>query len=326
MMNKIICGDALSVLKGMESESIDLFMTSPPYYRQRMYGNIDGEIGNESEMNEYLDSLLSIFGEMYRCAKNTGSIVFNIGDKYIDGGLSLLPYRFAMRAVDEYGVSLINTILWSKTNPTPRQDKRKLVQAHEPFFIFAKNPKQYKFNIDDYLIGDLKNKKIKKERKNIGASYRSQIDGSNLSDLEKENAHRALTDAIEDVSSGRIDDFRMKIRDVHKEAFGGQEGGRNREIRNKGFSIIRLYGRPMKKDVLETAVANTKGIDHPAVYPTEICDEIIKLLTDEGDIVCDTFCGSGSTCVSSKKLNRRYIGIDINERYVDVANKRLSNV
>ena len=80
----------------------------------------------------------------------------------------------------------------------------------------------------------------------------------------------------------------------------------------------------MKKDIIESPVENTKDINHPAVYPLYIIQELIKLLTDKGDIVLDPFNGSGTTCVAAKMLHRKYIGIEINPEYVKLARKRLS--
>ena len=118
----------------------------------------------------------------------------------------------------------------------------------------------------------------------------------------------------------------MKIRGIHKLAYGGQAGGRNNQIINNGFSIIKITGKKLKKDIIESPVENTKDINHTAVYPIYIIQELIKLLTDKEDIVLDPFNGSGTTCVAAKKLDRRYIGIDINKEYVELAEKRLSEV
>ena len=137
--NKIIIGDCLGLLKEMGCETVDLVVTSPPYFQQRDYGNGSLGIGNETTEQAYLENLLAVFAECVRVLKETGAIVFNLGDKYIEGALSLLPYKFAIKAIENKGVFLINQITWSKLNPTPRQDKRKLIQATEPFFVFAKS-------------------------------------------------------------------------------------------------------------------------------------------------------------------------------------------
>ena len=67
--------------------------------------------------------------------KNDGSIVFNIGDKYQDSNLLLVPYRFALAATETGLVKLVNEVTWVKRNPTPRQFRRRLVSSTEPFSI-----------------------------------------------------------------------------------------------------------------------------------------------------------------------------------------------
>ena len=100
-------------------------------------------------------------------------------------------------------------------------------------------------------------------------------------------------------------------------------GGRNNQIINNGFTIIKITGNKLKKDIIESPVENTKDIKHTAVYPLYIIQELIKLLTEKGDIVLDPFNGSGTTCVAAKILHRNYIGIEINYEYVKLAEKRL---
>lgn len=70
-----------------------------------------------------------------------------------------------------------------------------------------------------------------------------------------------------------------------------------------------------------------KNNTHPAPFPIEIPTRIIYSLTDDDEdvVVIDPFCGSGTTMVASKLLNKKYIGIDISKEYVDMTNKRLEN-
>jgi len=323
-VDTIITGDSLTVLQGVQSESIDLVITSPPYFQQRDYGNGSSGIGNESTEEEYLENVFAVFSECVRVLKPTGSIVFNLGDKYIDGGLSLLPYKFAIRAIESKQVFLINQITWSKLNPTPRQDKRKLIQATEPFFIFAKS-KNYYFDLENYLkhLDNLNKTNKSKPTEKLGKQYFELIETSDLSEEQKTNARKALQEAILAVQNGEIDSFRMKIKGIHKEAYGGMEGGRNNQIRNNGFTIIKILGNRLKKDIIESPVEITKNNTHPAVYPLYIVQELMKLLSKENDLVLDPFCGSGTTCLAAKNLNRKYLGIEINPKYVKLANERL---
>jgi DNA modification methylase len=62
---------------------------------------------------------------------------------------------------------------------------------------------------------------------------------------------------------------------------------------------------------------------HPTQKPLELAEHFIRLHSLPGDIVLDSFCGSGTTCVAAKKLGRRYIGIDISEEYCEIARMRL---
>jgi len=139
-------------------------------------------------------------------------------------------------------------------------------------------------------------------------------------------AFLTLEEVIEEVRNGEIQGFRMKIRGIHSEPFGGQEGGRKIQLDKNGFTIIRIYGNPLKKDVIATPVESLKNCPHPAIYPVKIVDEFIKLLTQKGDIVLDPFVGSGSTAVAAFQNERAYIGFDISEEYCLYAQKRLSSI
>lgn len=63
---------------------------------------------------------------------------------------------------------------------------------------------------------------------------------------------------------------------------------------------------------------------HPAPFPIALAERAIKLLSYEDDVILDPFCGSGTTLVAAKRLNRKYIGMDISPTYCDMAEKRLS--
>ena len=64
---------------------------------------------------------------------------------------------------------------------------------------------------------------------------------------------------------------------------------------------------------------------HPAIFPEKLAEDHIISWSNENDIILDPMCGSGTTCKMAFKNNRKYIGIDISQSYVDIANKRLTN-
>ena len=143
VLNTIQCGDSTTLLKQLPDSCADLVITSPPYYRQRTYNNSGLGIGQERKPEYYLEALLETLSECRRVIKPTGNIVYNVGDKYLNGSLLLLPFRFATMACDKFKLKLINEITWVKRNPTPRQFDRRLVSSTEPFFHFAISDNYY---------------------------------------------------------------------------------------------------------------------------------------------------------------------------------------
>ena len=65
---------------------------------------------------------------------------------------------------------------------------------------------------------------------------------------------------------------------------------------------------------------------HPAIFPEQLAIDHVRSWSDEGMVVMDPFCGSGTTCVAAKMLGRNYIGIDISEEYCQIARDRLKAV
>src|SRR4051794_40660393 len=89
-IDQIIQGSALDVLKGLENDSVDCCITSPPYWALRDY-KTEGQLGLEPTFNEYLDRLIEIFREVKRVTK--GAIWVNIGDTYANNGGATQPHR-----------------------------------------------------------------------------------------------------------------------------------------------------------------------------------------------------------------------------------------
>lgn len=71
------------------------------------------------------------------------------------------------------------------------------------------------------------------------------------------------------------------------------------------------------------SISPTDRSEHPAIFPEQLATDHIKSWSNEGDLVLDPMCGSGTTCSAAKKLLRNYIGIDISEKYCKIAEDRL---
>jgi site-specific DNA-methyltransferase (adenine-specific) len=316
-LDTIVCGDAFELIRDIPDDTVHLVITSPPYFQQRDYG---AGIGAEERVEDYVDVLLRMFRECLRIVRPDGSIVFNVGDKYLQGNLSLIPYRFAIAASEAPGVSLVNEVTWVKLNPTPRQFRRRLVSSTEPFFHFVTSGDYY-YDMSAFLADDAQPRRRSNGR-NVGQSYFAKIDASEMTDAQKDVARVELTAAIQEVHDGKITDLRMKIRGIHAEPFGGQEGGRASQLARKGFTIIRLKGEKLKRDVIETPVETVRHSIHPAIYPVRVVREFVRLLTPAGAVVLDPFMGSGSTAVACAAEGRRYVGFELNPEYVREARDR----
>ena len=315
----VVCEDNRKVLPSLNPRSVDLVITSPPYFNQRDYSTPG--LGNEATPKEYLDNILETFSEIIRVMKPTGNIVYNMGDKIIDGGIQLIPYRFATRVVDQLNLRLVNDITWIKQNPTPHQFSRRLITSTEPFFHFALTS-EYFHNISAFQPSNPSARN--KPTPRLGSKYRVLIEESDLSDPEKCAAHQALDEVIADVWEGRIHSFRMKIRGIHAPAYGGQDGGRKMHIERHGFTVIRISGQKMKRDILESPVESLPGNGHPAIFPVKVVREIIRLLCPPNGQVLDPYLGSGSTMVAALLESRSCIGIDISQKYCNSAKERVA--
>ena len=325
MLDSIKCGDATTILQQLPNQCADLIITSPPYYLQRTYNNHALSIGQEKTPEHYLEALFETFAECIRVIKPTGNIVYNLGDKYLNGSLLLMPFRFATIICDRFPVKLVNEITWVKKNPTPRQFNRRLVSSTEPFFHFAITNNYY-YDREHFCQIEKEVKQTAPTLK-LGQKYRQLINESGLlSDVQKQLAHHALNAVITEVHEHKIQSFRMKIKGVHAEAFGGQEGGRKSQMEKMGFTVIRIKGEKLKRDIIESKVESLPGNKHTAVFPLEIIKEMIRLLSPDDGWVIDPYIGSGTTAVAAVMENRHYLGIDIDPDYCISAIKRIRKV
>lgn len=85
MKHIIECGDTLKLINNIPQESIDLIVTSPPYWAKRVY-NGDGELGSEPTPEEYVRNLADFFEELKPFLKSTANVFINVGDTYFGSG------------------------------------------------------------------------------------------------------------------------------------------------------------------------------------------------------------------------------------------------
>ena len=87
----------------------------------------------------------------------------------------------------------------------------------------------------------------------------------------------------------------------------------------------RIYTEKYPTSILTYSNASQKGRLHPTQKPTELLEYLIKTYTKEYEVVLDNCMGSGSTGVACKRLNRNFIGIELDKNYFDIAKERIEN-
>ena len=171
----LFCGDEVDSLRNIPDESVHCIVTSPPYYSLRDYG-VDGQIGLEDTVNEYVQSLCRVMDQLYRVLRKDGVLFLNLGDTYYSGkGAShgkdskSNKRRFGLRPVDKSGglgenlerKSIIgipwrvaiemtsrrwvlrSPIIWHREKALPEAVRDRPRRSYEYIFMFAKDRKYY---------------------------------------------------------------------------------------------------------------------------------------------------------------------------------------
>lgn len=287
-LNKVHNMNCLEGLKQLPDESIDMVITSPPYWGLRDYG-VDGQLGQEVTYTEFVNKLCDIFDEVMRVLKPEGTCWINLGDTYGGSGdkkgyrdpknpngrngqakslnksapqkcLLQIPSRFSIEMIDR-GWTLRNEIIWHKPNQMPQPVKDRFTADFEKLFFFTKNKKYYF------------------EQQKEKAKYAGDDRGSR-GDSRRGNKMNSVS-------------------------------GKTGEYKNKR-SVWSINTKPFKEA-------------HFAVYPPELIETPIKAGCPEGGVVLDPFMGAGTTGIVAKELNRQYIGFELNSEYCELANNRIES-
>jgi DNA modification methylase len=141
-----IYNKSCELMDDIEDGSVQLAFSSPPYYNLRFYNNGKGdknELGQETNLNDYFNTLGHYFKEVFRVLKNEGSFFLNVGDTYNNGGNFLIPHRLLLHLCDNMGWKFVNEIIWQKSNSLPQDSSRRLKPTCEKIYHLVKDPKNY---------------------------------------------------------------------------------------------------------------------------------------------------------------------------------------
>ncbi len=328
-MNKIICGDALSELKKIQSESAQMCVTSPPYWGLRNYFN-PKQLGLQSTEKEYLDSLVDVFKEVFRVLKKDGTFWLNISDSYTSKNRSKydidpkqparskalrppmppdlkekelvgIPWKLAFE-VRKIGYYLRSEIIWAKPNPMPESVADRPTKSHEQLFLFSKS-KNYFYDYQAIKEPAANDQHSLTRKYRVKPSHKS-------TPTKLTNGIRSARDSFKRINSKRI------------VGIPGQTVGTHRPNRKESLWDTATKN---KRDVWTIPTKPYRGA-HAATFPEALIEPCIKAGSHPNDIVLDPFFGAGTTGVVAKKLGRHYLGIELNPEYCSLAKNRIESV
>ena len=276
---------AEEVAKIIEEGTIDVVLTSPPYYQQRQYIGGGSELGAEKSVDEFIDNLVSIFGQCAKVLKPTGSMLININDSYRDGALQQVPFRLSIALADKLGLILRNTIIWDKQNKySPESTKRRRHTSHDYIFHFVKDASAYYYDIDKVR------KPYTASAKQGGLTTGSMPRWVNIS------------------ANGKA----KKLRNQSRTGASIQH-----PLGRMPGSVIYHHNNMQ--------MVGEKGelIEHTSPFPIELVEELLAPVVKANDIVLDPFSGSGTTGVVAIKMGAKYIGMEINSAFVELSQKKI---
>lgn len=345
-INEIVHGNCLEVLKTLPDNSVDCCVTSPPYFGLRDYGT-DEQIGLEETPELFIEKLTTVFDEVKRILKDEGTLWLNLGDSYAGSGkggnndmwtgrpadygktkqrftglkskdLIGIPWMtaFALRSSGWY---LRQDIIWHKPNPMPESVTDRCTKSHEYIFLLSKSKKYY-YDID---------------------AIRTPVKDSTVQRMMQQIDEQKGSERVPGKTNGTMKAVGPGRNPAPQDNRGGNQGSVNgiKAYSHRGAGDKKLTGHSGNFDsdgnLIGDGMANKKSVwtvttkpfseAHFATFPQDLIVDCIKAGCPEGGIVLDPFMGAGTTAVVARKINRNFIGIELNEEYIKIANKRLNS-
>ncbi|HHT66915.1 MAG TPA: site-specific DNA-methyltransferase [Erysipelotrichaceae bacterium] len=248
----LLKGSSFCILKKIEPKSVDLIFADPPYFLSS--GGISCQSGKQVSVNkgewDYSKTIKDKIKYHRKWIALCRDVLKDDGTIMISSTLHSV-YAIGV-ALELEGYSIINNIIWKKTNPAPNLACRCFTHSTETI-IWA----------------------------------RKQLT------IKKKGKHYFNYEAMKEANGGK------QMKDVW-------------EFENE----------PEIVEVATASRSEKKYGKHPTQKPVKLLERLITAATKEGDLILDPFNGSGTTGIVATKMNRRYIGIEINKDYLELTKKR----
>ena len=307
--NKIICGDALETLKDFPDESINCCITSPPYYGLRDYHRKE-QIGREKTVEEYLNRLVEVFHEVRRVLKKDSTCFLVLGDSYA-GTSSKKEQRDPKYPKGRNGqdLSITQKVAGYKSKDLMGIPWRLALLLREDGWYLRSDIIWHKENTMPEACRDRPTRSYEHVFL-LSKSSRYYYDYEQMSEPMKGvgkkryvRGRKSDNKYLKENSGAKL----QKINEARK--YGEYKGDNIPQFRNK-------------RDIWTINTVSFRG-NHYAVFPPKLAEICMIAGCPKGGIILDPFIGSGTVGFVALMQDRNYIGIELNEEYVNLARKRI---
>lgn len=346
-------GDCREVLASLADNSVQCVVTSPPYWGLRDYG-MAGQLGLEKSPQDYVAKIVEVFREVRRVLRPDGTLWLNLGDSYTDSGrgadvgstlegtrnnqresrkvrvrestttglraknLVGIPWRVAFALQDD-GWYLRSDIIWHKPNGMPESVTDRPTKSHEYVFLFAKSQRYY-YDGDAVREPLAPASILRLSQPNLAeqaGSARAHAGGKTNGNMKAVVRGSASPD--QKPHSGRRSGNKER---KYRGDYGGPEGARA----HQGFGVPwEDDGTGRNRRTVWTITTKPFSEAHFATMPPELARICILAGSARGGVVLDPFSGAGTTGLVCSRLDRDFIGIEINPQYATMARRRIRN-
>ena len=311
--NIIINRDCLLALRDLPDESVNCCVTSPPYYALRDYG-MDAQIGREDSPEEYIRRLVLVFREVRRVLTNDGTLWLNIADTYCGTG-NKGGYLDPKNPKGRSGQSVS---LARRASECKQKDMIGI-----PWLLaFALRADGWYLRSD--IIWCKANPMPESCKDRPSRCYEHVF----LLTKSKKYYYDALAIA-EPIAEGTAARYKggRSASSKYAEEIPGQGKVQKLNAARAAGTITDAEISPVRnaRDVWHINTVPYKG-GHFAAYPPKLAERCILAGCPRGGIVLDPFFGSGTTGLAAVKNDRRYIGIELNAEYCELAKERIGGV
>ena len=294
-------GDCLEIMKGIPDNSVNAVITDPPYFRI-----VDADFDNEwKTLEDYLAWLEPRAKQWRRILKNNGSL-YVFGDDKVTAYIQVMLDKLFL---------LLNVIVWNKTNnfaTVYTKNNRCWTTTSERILFYSAqyDPTGWetvKLDMNNFI-----------SLRNYFQKYQEAI-GLNIKQINERLGHRKAEHAFYWGST----QWDLPTPETYEElkVFETNHGFVRREYEE----LRRVFHADRKTiDVITGPIVKSKNnTEHPTTKPLWLMKRLVSVSTNLGDVILDPFMGSGTTGVACVQTGRKFIGIEIDEKYFEIAKKRI---